>query len=364
MGFLFTRYRHFRNLRDGELEVRAPEVFLVGENGQGKTNFLESIYLLCYGGSFRTHVDRRLITEHQEAGWVSGSFQVAQLVTREISVTLERQGKKEIRVDDRLVRDRLDLVENVPCILFSPEDLSIVTGSPEVGRRFFNQTMGLFEPLFIALLRSYRKLLRSRNLLLKGRDSGLLEAYSRNLVEVGLSIQRRRAAVVQEFNESFGPLFTAISALEHPATLEYRSSWKRGSTAEQVLEHLAHTRGRDLASEATTSGPHRDRFVLMQRGRELLHFASTGQIRLCSLILRVAQASYFHLKTGRKPVLLLDDVLLELDSTRKERFLAHLPPYEQAFFTFLPDEQYLRFRSPDTMVYRVVEGGFSLEESR
>jgi len=101
--------------------------------------------------------------------------------------------------------------------------------------------------------------------------------------------------------------------------------------------------------------------VLMQAGREFAPLASTGQVRLCSLILRVAQAGFYQAKTGRKPLLLLDDVLLELDAARRERFLHALPSYEQALFTFLPDEQFLNHRKPSTRVYRVQAGGLNRE---
>jgi len=98
-------------------------------------------------------------------------------------------------------------------------------------------------------------------------------------------------------------------------------------------------------------------------GKDFSHVASTGQIRLCSLILRVAQANFFSSKTGKQPVLLLDDVLLELDSSKREKFIKELPSVEQAFYTFLPDEQFRKYCSADTLVYRVVGGEFQREKS-
>ena len=91
--------------------------------------------------------------------------------------------------------------------------------------------------------------------------------------------------------------------------------------------------------------------------------ASTGQIRLCSLILRVAQANFYSSKSGKQPVLLLDDVLLELDSSKRERFIQELPGFEQAFFTFLPDEPFRRYSGADTLIYRVADGQFEREKS-
>jgi DNA replication and repair protein RecF len=355
MGFQSIGSHHFRNLSGGEAPLEAPEVFLVGENGQGKTNFLEAVYLLAYGGSFRTATDQRLIRHQEEEARVRGRFTAEGGVGREVEVRLERQGGKEIRVDGKGVRDRLQLIENIPCILFSHQDLETVTGSPEMRRRFFNQVLGLFDPLFVSLLRSYRRALRSRNLLLRDSGPDLLAAAGRSLAELGLRIRERRAQVVEEFNRTLTPLFARVSGLPEEVRIQYRPCWQ-GGTLEEVERELEKSLEADRRLASTTTGPHRDRFLLLQGDREFAHQASMGQVRLGSLLLRVAQTRFYQAKTGRRPVLLLDDVLLELDSARRERFLAEIPEYDQAFFTFLPDEQFLGLRRPRTLVYRVEAG--------
>lgn len=357
MGFLLSAHRAFRNLEDAEIDLDAREVFLVGENGQGKSNFIESLYLLCFGSSFRTRREATLVRNGSDAALVRGRIEVSAGVSRHVSVRVERGGRKEIRVDSRVVRDRTELIENAPCIVFSHHDLEFVSGPPEMGRRFFNQTQSLFDPLYIDLLRSYRKVLRSRNVLLRERNTGLLEAFDSNLAEIGQRIQSRREAIVEEFNRTFSPLYSRVSGSSGAGTaITYRPSWRRGSQVADITHHLSRSRSRDLAFEATTSGPHRDRFVVTQQGKEFATQASTGQMRLASLVLRVAQAEFVAAKTGRRPILLLDDVLLELDSGKRERFLEALPDYDQAFFTFLPDEQFLAYRSPATRIYRVAGG--------
>jgi DNA replication and repair protein RecF len=363
MAFISVAYQDFRNIRKTTLDIDAPMVYLVGENGQGKTNFIESIYILCYGASFRTRKDARLITLGQEAAYIRGRSRKAEGIDRDIAVKIIKNGKKEIRVDGRLINDRMDLIENVPCIVFAHQDLLFITGSPEMGRRFFNQTLSLFDPLFVGLLRGYRKLLKSRNILLKESNRTLLPAYTRNLVEIGLQIQRRRERIIEEFNSTFSLLFAGISGLKGETTIRYRSSWPEGMSNEEVMKFMAKRENRDFTFETTTTGPHRDRFILMYDGKEYSHIASTGQIRLCSLILRVAQARFFSGKTGKQPVLLLDDVLLELDAHKRERFIEELPEFEQAFFTFLPDEQFRKYSGDDTMIYRVAGGEFRLEKS-
>jgi DNA replication and repair protein RecF len=354
MGFLSIGSRHFRNLSAGEVMLEAPEVFLVGENGQGKTNFLEAVYLLAYGGSFRAAADQRMIRHQEEEALVRGRFGF-EGVDREVAVRLQQQGGKEIRVDGKAVRDRLQLIENIPCILFSHHDLEIVSGSPEMRRRFFNQVLGLFDPLFVSLLRSYRRALKSRNLMLREGGRELLAAAGRSLAELGLRIRERRAQVAEEFNRTLTPLFGRVSGFPEEVRIQYRPCWQ-GSTVAEVERELERSLALDLRLAATTTGPHRDRFLLLQGSREFAHQASTGQVRLGSLLLRVAQTRFYQAKTGRRAVLLLDDVLLELDSSRRERFLGEIPEYDQAFYTFLPDEQFLGLRRPRTLVYRVEAG--------
>ena len=140
--------------------------------------------------------------------------------------------------------------------------------------------------------------------------------------------------------------------------IRYRPCWDGLFTTDDIMAHLASRRARDRLLGTTTSGPHRDACSYVASGKDYSHFASTGQLRLCALALRVAQARFLAQRTGRRPVLLLDDVLLELDPGRKKAFLARFPPYEQAFFTFLPDESWQSFRTPDTMVLTVAKGDF------
>ncbi len=361
MGFQKIRTFHFRNLIDQVVDLSGRELFFVGENGQGKTSFLEAIYLLSFGGSFRTSTDTLLVQHGQTQAAVEGYFvhetdgngdDVLFKLEEDQSGTL----KKEIRYNGKLIRDRREIVSAIPCIVFSHEDISFVTGPPERRRRFFNQTMSLHDPVFIDRLRRYEKVLRMRNRALKERREDLVEVYDEELAASGLEIQLARISTTQEFNEVFAELFLDISGLSTELSIHYLPAWRDCANPAAVLSHLSARRAADASLGATTSGPHRDRFLFSAGGRNFANVASTGQLRLASLILRVAQALYFTRKTGRRPLLLLDDVLLELDLKRRERFLSRLPDADQRFFTFLPDEQFRPFVTPGTRIYHVVNG--------
>lgn len=355
MGFELVRYTNFRNLTDTSISFDAPEVFLIGENGQGKSNILESLYLLCYGSSFRTRKEQTLITNGADGGSVYGRMNLADNDSLDIAVRLSARGK-DILVDGSAISDRRDIVRNLPCIVFCHDDIRFVTGSPEHRRWFFNQTLSMYSDGFIDTLRRYTRVLRSRNAALKQEQYDLLEAYDPQLAEAGLQLLAARAGAAAEFSEQFARLYHNISGLAEPLHVEYRPAWPVESDIDSVCELLKTRRDTDIRMRTTTSGPHRDRFRFVMNGAEFTETASTGQLRLISLVLRVAQSVFFSRHSPQRPLLLLDDVMLELDPVRRGRFFDSLPEYDQAVFTFLPDEQFSPLRRSDTLLYTVVDG--------
>jgi DNA replication and repair protein RecF len=264
--------------------------------------------------------------------------------------------RKEISVNGQLIRDRKDLVRSLPCVAFTHEDYQFVSGGPEFQRYFFDQTLSLFDVLYIDTLRHYRKILKIRNALLLQRfDPLAMDVYEHQLAVAGLEITRLRRDAVDTFNPLFGRLFSEISGLEGLCQLKHQPSWK-DADEESVVRRLAESRDQDARLGFTATGPHRDRFAFQLGGRNFAEHASTGQVRLLSLLLRIAQATLSLEKTGRRPLLLLDDVLLELDRDRRNRVLSHLPDFEQAFFTFLPDQQ-LDWSSATAPLRLRVDGG-------
>ncbi len=358
MGFESVRFFNFRNLKDRELALGAKEVFLIGENGQGKTNLLEALYLLCVASSFRENRDAPLMRDPAREMGLFGLYRDGENPHMTLSLQIAPEKKKEIMVDGKPVSERKDLLGQVLCICMVQQDMDFVGGPPEAKRRFFDQTLLLSDPSFFRTIRDYRRVLRSRNFVLKSRQAGLLDTYDLQLAALGLEISARRHSLVTDFNGVFSPLFKEVTGGDWSVGISYEPSW-RGREVSEVLKRLNESRGRDLALGVTTCGPHRDSFVYSRDGNNFSPFASTGQLRLCALILRMAQALYLTRRTGKKPVFLIDDVLLELDPGRKKALISRFPPYEQAVFTFLPDENYLSYRGGDTLVLRVERGDFT-----
>lgn len=352
----------FRNIRDRQIDTSAKQIILTGENGQGKTNVLEAVYMLCYGTSFRTQNIKELVTHGRESFYLCSVFEDSQGLERKAEVIFS-DGKKHIRLDGKDIKDRKELIYCLPCIVFSHDDIEFVRGEPENRRRFFDQTMTMYDPVFFDDLRRYKLILKQRNAAIKDQRTELLDIYDQKLASYGLQIMKSRRAVADSFSAIFPDIYNAVSLEDRGIEISYRPSWNEDLGIDGVLEKLESQRDVDLKMNTTTSGPHRDRFLINDRNGLFTSSASTGQMRLASLVFRSAQAAFYRQKTGQNPIFLIDDVLLELDSQKRARYLSYLGHYNQAFFTFLPEEKYFGsmfdMEESQTLMYTVREGSFT-----
>jgi DNA replication and repair protein RecF len=352
LAFETLRTAFFRNLTDVEVDIRAKDIFLVGENGQGKTNFLEALYFCSYAASFRGVRDGDVTRTGEKE--FSAEVKLSGSPYKRILVKVEK-AKKTVLIDGKQAEDRKELLEISPCIVFCHEDMEFVAGTPERRRWFFDQNQSLYDPVYLDDLRRYRRVLKSRNTVLKeGRCESVLDALDPQMAAYGLRLMEKREEAARRFSETFGPLYETVSGIGGIA-VRYTPSWK-ASDPEAVIALLEGHREGDLFAGLSLSGPHRDRYSFTCNGVDFSPKASTGQRRLLALLLRIAQARCFSEMTGRNPVLLLDDVLLELDPEKRRRLLSVMPGYDQAFYTFLPGEPYDRYRKSDTLVYTVQNG--------
>jgi DNA replication and repair protein RecF len=362
MSFESVRLTSFRNLEDAEVGTGAERVFLVGENGQGKTNFLEALYYLSYASSFRGPVDAEAVRRGEGSFCLDGRMRspFGQSID-DIRVRWESK-VKDIRRNEKPIRDRKELVELNPAIVFCHEDYAFAAGEPERRRYFFDQAAGLVSLGYLDTLRDYKRILKQRNAALKENRQDILDLLDQQLAGRGLELMEARSRLRKEFDGRFAERYEAVSLLGEELRLKYRPNWPAEDAApggiDAILERLAAKRPEELALGTSLSGPHRDRWSFDCGGRDFAATASTGQLRLLSLILRMVQAEYYTAATERLPVLLLDDVLLELDRGKRLRFLGLLPPSAQAFFTFLPGESWEEYSSGSTLVYEVRNGRF------
>ncbi len=360
MPFLSLSVVNYRNLRSASIDLLSDEIFFVGENGQGKTNMLEALYYCAYGSSFRTHSDAETARHGQKDFSVRALFKNESGHTDTVSI-IYQNGKKRIEKNTKRIADRKDMVQTIPCVLFCHTDLDFVSGEPERRRFFIDQTLSLYDVLYIDMLRRYKKILKSRNQALKDAQFDLIDVYDTHLVQYGLEIQEKRRNALFLFNRIFTPLYEKVSGIAG-VSIRYEPSWKAlgGSdtlpSEQSVRVHIKERREAECSLGTTLSGPHRDRIRFVKDGVPFVPSASTGQRRLIAVLLRIAQALFYMDAAHKKPVFLMDDVLLEIDQHKREKVFSLLPAYDQLFCTFLPGEPYERYKKENTRVYAMCEG--------
>lgn len=354
MRFNNIKISNFRNISSISVPTDSEDIVLIGTNGQGKTSFLESIYMLCYGSSFRTQHLREAVMHGKDGFRISAEFENDHGEVESISTSFS-EGKRKIYIDGKEVKDRKDLIYIFPCIAFIHEDIQFIKGELEERRRFFDQMMSLYSPFFFDDMRSYRAVLIQRNAAVKTGDKSLISLYNGRLASFGIEIMKARAEAVYGFNAIFPYIFNEVSGLSIDLEIKYQPSWSGLESADDIVSYLEDNVDRDIILKTTTSGIHRDRFTVMSPNGPFQSIGSTGQIRLCSIIFRIAEAEYFRKMTGKKPILLIDDVLLELDDVKRAKVLSVLDNYSQAFYTFLPRESYFGDKG-DALYYEVEDG--------
>lgn len=354
MRFLNLKIENFRNISSAYINCDAEDIVLTGINGQGKTNLLEAVYSLCYGSSFRTPSQKECIQHTLDSFNLSASFLNDFNEKDSINISFY-QNKRKIMINGKEIRDRKELIYQFPCIVFCHEDIEFIKGEPEDRRRFFDQMMTLYSPVFFDNLRNYKIVLSQRNAAIKNEQYSLIPLYNERLAIYGLEIMAERTAVIYEFNKIFPEGYSIVSGSNPGLFIEYKPSWGEYNSVDEIVSYLEENTERDIKMSTTTSGIHRDKFIIQSDYGPYVNIGSTGQLRLCSILFRICEALYFTEKTGKKPILLIDDVLLELDAEKRIKLLNYLKNYSQAFYTFLPYERYSD--NKENALYYTVEGG-------
>ncbi len=310
---------NYRNIAFARLDVDAARVFLVGRNGQGKTNLLEAMGYVTSLRAFRARENETLIGPRGPCADIVHEVRHEQLGESRSQLRIKRKGK-EAALDGEKMRRTSDFVGRLPTVTLSSEDLEIVRGAPGGRRRFVDTLLcGLDRGYYVALQR-YQKALLERNALLKREsDAALLDVFEQQMAEPALEIVAKRASALSEIASSALAYYARISGGEEAIGIGYRPSVAPESV-DAYLDLLRRQRGRDQMLQSTGKGPHRDDFEVSLDGRAAADYASDGQQRSLALSLAFATIASWRQRFGVTPALLVDDVLGELDPQRKQRF--------------------------------------------
>ena len=286
MPFYSLQLNNYRNLENNTLNLSYPEVFFVGKNGQGKTNLLESLYLSSYGNSFKTKSDKELCKIGESSYSVKVLYNQDESMSHTVSVAYNGK-EKVIKKNLKKITDRRDLISTIPCILFSHDDMEFANGPMQKRRFFLDQTLSLCSSEYLDILRNYNKIIKSRNLCIKSGNIDLLDTIDEQLCEYGFRIVDYRDKMVKLISDEFSSSYSKISQIDN-VSIVYKSSWQE-LTASEIKDYLKEKRQRDIQLGTSMSGIQRDKIYFMKDGKLYTMIASTGQIRLLTLVLRLVQ---------------------------------------------------------------------------
>jgi DNA replication and repair protein RecF len=318
------RLRDFRNYARLDADFSPGFHLLLGNNAQGKTNILEAIYLMATLRSFRGVGGAQMI-RHGQTGYFVGGSAVGQ-ARHEVKLYWSLRERK-LSLDGQPVRKLTDYLGVLRVVVFCTEDLQLVKGTARARRRFMDLLLSQTHSSYLPLLQRYAVALRSRNALLKHRvvDEAALDSFSQELVKLGGEIVQLRHELTPRVSPLARLAYRRISSDAEELRLEYQSSVKKDFAVE-----LAQSRGRERTYRTTLIGPHRDDVQLFLNERAAAQYGSEGQKRSLAIALKMAQAEYLSGLHGSPPILLMDDVMGELDSSRRSGLLPLLERARQS----------------------------------
>lgn len=341
---MFVRHLTLKNFRSWpflDLELGPGVTVFTGANGFGKTNIVESLYYLATLSSHRVKHDAPLVKEGAEAAELAATV-VSQGRELAVRMTIKPHAANLAQLNRTRLRHPRELLGGVRCVLFSPEDLQLVTGEPEGRRRLVDAVIAQETPRFSATKADYDRVLKQRNALLKQAKAnfdpsmhGLLDVWDSQLASLGAELVTSRAKLITRLQPLVEAAYREIAPHSRPPGLRYITREQGETTAETealLLTSLAEIRPREIDAGRTLIGPHKDDLELLLGSNPAKGFASHGETWSFAIALKIAVFRLFS-TGGHIPILILDDVFAELDNPRRQALTSMIDSAEQVLIT-------------------------------
>lgn len=353
---------NFRNYDFLSIEFDKGTNILFGDNAQGKTNILESIYLCATTKSHKGSKDSDIVKFHAEESHIRAYLEKNEDEIR-IDMHLRKSKSKGIAIDGVRIRKAAELLGIMNVVFFSPEDLSIIKNGPAERRRFVDMELCQLDSFYLYNLNHYNKIVNQRNKLLKDlylnpslRDT--LNIWDSQLASFGSKIIERRISFTEQLNEIISEIHYRLSGGKENIRILYEPNVREDA----LEEELRRNQERDIKLKMTTVGPHRDDFAFMAQDIDLRKFGSQGQQRTAALSLKLSEIELVKKMTKDTPILLLDDVLSELDSNRQNYLLNNIGEI-QTIITCTGLDDFVNNRFEINKVFNVVNGTVSATQN-
>lgn len=346
---------NYRNYSEADIHFSEGINILYGDNAQGKTNVLEAIYMLATTKSHRGNKDKEIIRFDCDESHIRASVNKFDIGHR-IDMHLRKSKSKGVAIDMVPIRKSADLMGLVNIILFSPEDLTIIKNSPSERRRFMDMELCQLNKIYYSNLATYNKILNQRNNLLKQiyydkNQIDMLDIWDSQLVEYGIKIIKERNNFIDMLNEIILDIHKKLTSDKEELIISYDKDVHEDEFAKEICLK----RDMDLRYQSTQTGPHRDDLSFMVNGMDVKKYGSQGQQRTVALSLKLAEISLVKKIINDNPILLLDDVMSELDSTRRDALLSYINDI-QTIITCTGYDDFIKERLSIDRIYHVSQG--------
>ena len=306
---------NFRNYEKQKIEFSKGINIFYGNNAQGKTNIIESIFFSSFGKSFRTNKEKEIIKKGEDFAKINIEYQKKD---RDGKIKIILSDKKNIFINDVKIQKLSEMLGKINVIIFTPDDINILKQGPSNRRRFLNIMISQLKINYVNNLNYYIKTLEQRNNYLKQKncDNNMLEIWDEKLIEYGVKIQEYRSNSIKKINEKIKPIHKEIT--DEEIEIKYISDFK---DKKDFAEKLKKNREIDKIKGFTSVGIHRDDFKIYINGENVAVYGSQGQNRTSVISLKLAELEVIKDEIGEYPIMLLDDFMSELDNTRINKLL-------------------------------------------
>lgn len=351
----------FRNIVSLHMDFSQGTNILYGENAQGKTNILESLYMISTTKSHRGVRDRDMIRFGMEESHIRSLVMKGGIDYR-IDMHLRKNKSKGIAINGQRIKKASELIGLLHIVFFSPEDLGIVKNGPAERRRFMDMELCQLDASYLHNLNQYNKTVENRNRLLRDmyqfpQLQETLSIWDEQLVNYGRKIIESRQGFIADLNKIVEEIHSKLSGNREHLTICYEPN----TQVDDFEEKLRRGRERDIHMKMTSVGPHRDDFSFLDGEIDLRKYGSQGQQRTCALSLKLSEIDLVKKVIGHRPVLMMDDVLSELDSGRQNYLLSTIGGI-QTFITCTGLDEFVNNRFKIDQVFRI-ESGACVEKS-
>ena len=314
---------NFRNYEKKKIKLTPNVNLFYGENAQGKTNIIESIFISSIGKSFRTNNDKELIKFDKENAIIELFFEKSD---RNGKVKIEINNKKNIYLNDIKLKKLSELLGNVNVVIFTPDDINILKEGPQKRRKFLDIMISQLRPNYMHVLSNYSKTLEQRNnylrqIKLENKNPEMLEIWDEKLADYAEKIYLYRNEFIEKIKNKIKNIHSEITDNKEEIKIEYLSECE---SKEVYLKKLKERRALDIIKGFTTKGIHRDDFVIYINEKQVNIYGSQGQHRTTILSLKLSELQVIYDEIGEYPILLLDDFMSELDEKRRKSFLENI----------------------------------------